>query len=69
MRIRYDKADGFIKICNKVRHLVLLDEWCNKISNRIKHLITETSGITNSINRNFGKIRIDSYNSLHIDFS
>ena len=29
-----------------------------------KYLISKKSGITNSINHNFGKIRIDSYNSL-----
>ena len=31
---------------------------------KIKCLINKKSGITNSINNNFGKIRIDSYNSL-----
>ena len=36
----------------------------DKICNKIKHLINEKSGITNSINPNFGKIRVDSYNSL-----
>ena len=29
-----------------------------------KYFISKKSGITNSINHNFGKIRIDSYNSL-----
>ena len=30
----------------------------------MKYLISQKSGTTNSIDRNFGKIRIDSYNSL-----
>ena len=34
---------------------------------RIKYLITEKSGIPESINHNFGKIRIDSNNSLPIE--
>ena len=38
----------------------------NKICDKIKYLISKKSGITNSINHNFGKIRIDSYNSLPI---
>ena len=38
--IRYDKIDGFIKIHNKIRYLVLFD-WCDKVYDRIKHLISE----------------------------
>ena len=38
----------------------------DKICDKIKYLISRNSGITNSINHNFGKIRIDSYNSLPI---
>ena len=65
--IRYNKIDGYIKFHNKVRYLVLFDEWYNKICDRIKYLISESSGITDSINHNFGKIRIDSCNSLLIE--
>ena len=56
--IRYNKIDGYIKFHNKVRYLVLFDEWYNK---------SESSGITDSINHNFGKMRIDSCNSLLIE--
>ena len=38
----------------------LFDKTCDKI----KYLISEKSGIIDSINHNFGKIRIASYNSL-----
>ena len=31
---------------------------------RIKYFISKESGITDSINHNFARIRIDSYNSL-----
>ena len=41
LRIRYDKINGFIKIHNKIRYLVLFD-WCDKVYDRIKHLISET---------------------------
>ena len=48
----------------KIRYLVLFDDWCDKICDRIKYLISEKSGIENS---NFAIIRIDSYNSLRIE--
>ena len=67
MRIRYDEIDGFIKIHNKARYLVLFDEWCDKICDRIKYLISKNIGITDSINHNFGRIIIDSYDSLPIE--
>ena len=38
----------------------------NEICDKIKYLLSKKHGITNSINHNFGKIRIDSYNSLSI---
>ena len=55
-RLRYDKTDGFIKIRDKIRYIVLFDDWCDKIFGRIKYLINEKSGITDS---NFAIIRID----------
>ena len=68
LRIRFDKIDGFIKIHNKIRYLVLFDySYYDKIGDRIKYLINEKSGITESIYHNFGKIRIDSNNSLPIE--
>ena len=41
----------------------MLDKICDKII----YLISEKSGTTDSINHNFGEIRIDSYNSLPIE--
>ena len=34
---------------------------------RVKYLISEKSDVTDSINNNFGKIRVDSYHSLPIE--
>ena len=66
---RFDKLDGFIRVSgDKFRHLVLFDyEMFDKICDKIKYLISEKSGITDSINHNFGNIKIDSYNSLTIE--
>ena len=66
---RFDKIDGFIRVrSGKFRYLVLFNHgWSDKIYDKIKYLTSEKSGITDSINHNFGKIRIDSYNSLPIE--
>ena len=66
--IRFNKIDGFIiSLDGKIKYLILFDyRLLNKICDKIKYLISKRSGITNSINHNFGKIRIDSYNSLPI---
>ena len=62
-RIRLNKIHGFIKIHHKIRYLVLFNYgWFDKLCDKIKQLISKASGITDSIN--FGRIRIDSYDSL-----
>ena len=38
--------------------------YCYKTCYKIKYLICEKSGTTDSINHNFARIRIDSYDSL-----
>ena len=67
MRITYDKIDRFIKTHNKIRYLVLFDNWCNKIYDRIKYLTGKNFDITGSINHNFPRIRIESNISLLIE--
>ena len=41
--------------------------WYDKTYDRIRCLISKRSGITNSINYNFARIRIDSYDYLPIE--
>ena len=41
--------------------------YCYKTYYKIKYLICEKSGTTDSINHNFARIRIDSYDSLPIE--
>ena len=42
LHIRFNEADGFIKIHNGIRWLILLDyEWFDKICNRIKYVISK----------------------------
>ena len=67
LRIRFYKKDGFIRVLGgELRYLVLLDyRLLDKICDKIKYLVSEISGITDSINHNFRKI--GSYNSLPIE--
>ena len=68
MRIWFDKIDGFIKIYDGIKYLILLGHsWYDETYDSIKYLISEKSGITDNINHNFSGIRIDSYNSLAIE--
>ena len=68
LRIRFDEIDGFIKICDGIRYLLFFWYlWYGEIYDRFRYLISEKSSITNSINHNFARIRVDSYNSLPIE--
>ena len=69
LRIRFDKIDIFIRLCvSEFKHLILFVYGLfDKICDKIKHSISEKSAITDSVNHSFRKIRIDSYNSLHIE--
>ena len=66
MHIWFDKIDGFIITrVGQFRYLVLFDHVLfDTINDKIKYLVIKKSGITDIINHNFGKIRIDSYNAL-----
>ena len=66
LRIRFDQIDRLIKIHDKITYSVLFDyKYCDKIYDKIEYLISEKSGITDSINHNFARIRIDPNDSLH----
>ena len=64
-RIWFGKIDGFITVDDGIRYLVLLK--CNEIYDKIRYIINKKSGITDSINHNLARIRIDSYHSLPIE--
>ena len=68
LHITFDKIDGFIKIYDGIKYLVLFcHSWYDEICDRIEYLISEKSGVTDSFNHNFATIRNDSHNSLPIE--
>ena len=69
MCIRFDKIDRFTSVPgDEFRHLILFHyESFDKICDKTEYLMSEKSGIADSINHNFREIRIDSYNSLPIE--
>ena len=76
LRIRFDEIEGFIKIDDGIRYLILFGHWrYDELCDKIKYLIecgftlkrVRDMTRTYSINHNFARIRIDSYNSLSIE--
>ena len=65
MCVRFDKKDGFIKIQDGIRYLVLSDcSWCDKICDSNKYLVSGKSGVAVSINHNFARSKIYSCKPL-----
>ena len=61
LRIWFDKIEGFIKICDGIRYLVILSlSWFDEICDINKYFMSEKkNSITDSINCNVARIRID----------
>ena len=67
MRIRLDKVNEFIRVCDGTRYLVLFgSEKYDLIYNRIRYFIGVKSGITYVISHNYVKIKVDLYISLSL---
>ena len=65
VHIRFNKIDGFIKIYDGTRYLVLFGpERYDAIYDWIKYITREKSGITYVIGNNFARIKVDSYDSV-----
>ena len=63
--IRFDKVDAVIQMFDGIRYLELPNSRIyDAIHDRINYLISKKSDGKYSINHNYAKIRIDSYNSL-----
>ena len=63
--IRSDKIDGFIRVYDGTRYLVLLrSDKYDSIYNRIRYLISGKKGITYIFSDNYATIKVDSYDSL-----
>ena len=64
LRTRFDKIDGYIRVYDGARHLVLFgSEKYDFIYKRIRYLISVKCGITYNISHNYAKIKVDSYES------
>ena len=60
LRIRFDKIDGFIRVYDGTRYLVLFGSQKNGFTyNRIIYLIGVKSSIANVISRYYAKIKVD----------
>ena len=67
LHIRFDKIDEFIRIYDGNRYSVLLGlEKHDAYNNRIRHFITQKSGITHVFSHYYAKVKVDSFNSKKI---
>ena len=65
MRIRSDEMDGFTRIYDGIRYLILFSsEKLDAIYNRVRNLIIQKRGTAYLFSHNYVKIKIDSYDSL-----
>ena len=63
--IRFDKIDGFVRVYDGTRYLVLFgSEKYDYIYNKIRYLVSLKSGITDIISHDHEKINFNSYNFL-----
>ena len=68
LRITFYKVDGFIRVYDGNRYLVLFGpKKYGAIYGRIKHLISLKNVITYFISHNYATIKIDSNNSLPLE--
>ena len=68
LHIWFDKVDGFVKVYDGARSLVLFSpERYDAIYDRVKYFISRKSGITYSTDHNFARMKFDSNNFLPIE--
>ena len=68
LRIRFYKLDGFIRVFDGTRYVVLFGtEKYDFIYNTITYLIEVKSGITYVISHNYVKSKVDSFDSLPLE--
>ena len=65
LRIRFNKVDGFTRICNGTRYLKFFgSEKYDAISNRIRYLVSLKNSLIYVFSHNYAKIKVDSYDLL-----
>ena len=68
LSIRFNKIDGFIRVYDGTRYLVLIgSEKYDSIYDRIRYLINVKSAITYIISHNYVTIKVNSYDSSPLE--
>ena len=63
-RIRFDGADGCIRLYDGIRYFVLFTPEKDDNYNRIRYLMSQKSGITYAFSHNYEKTKTDLCDSL-----
>ena len=64
--IRFDKIDGFIRVYNGTRYLIIFGAE-NRIYNKIRYLIGVQSGVLYVFSHSYTRIKVDSHDSLSLE--
>ena len=67
LRIRFDIIDGFLRVYDGIRYLVLRLKTMISFYNRIKYLVGVKGSITYVFCHNHGRIKVDSHDSLTLE--
>ena len=68
MRNSFDKIEGFIRVYDGTRYLVLFGpENYDDIYSRIRYFISQKRGIRYAFSHYYPKIKVDSYDTLPIE--
>ena len=66
--IRHDKVEGFVRIYDRTRYLVLLSsEKYIPIYNRVRYVVGLKCGTTYVFSHNYARIKVDSYGFLPLE--
>ena len=66
LHIRFDKIDGFIRVYNGTRYLIIFGAE-NRIYNKIRYLIGVQSGVLYVFSHSYTRIKVDSHDSLSLE--
>ena len=66
LHIRFDKIDGFIRVYNGTRYLIIFGAE-NRIYNKIRYLIAVQSGVFYVFSHSYTRIKVDSHDSLSLE--
>ena len=68
LRVRFDRINGFIRVYDRIKYFAsFISEKYDVICNRIRYFVGQKSCIMYGFSHNYAKIKVISYDSLHLE--